>query len=185
MPLCAGTINIATSNSNSPKVRAINIEQSFHFSEGVSRHKLLNGKIRPRSRNKVPGVVEMMGAAACVAGAPSVFGAAGDLTPMFGQDRALYVNATTSTLSGHFAETTGERTQRLLRRALRNFQNLRVPLHPIMQSAGGELSLKLRNLLHRPALHQALRGVAVDAGGTAEPIRPDRDDLRNGSCGYS
>ena len=43
MPLCAGTNNIATSSSKSPKVRITTITHAFHFSEGASRHKLLNG----------------------------------------------------------------------------------------------------------------------------------------------
>ena len=43
MPLCAGTINIATSSSKSPKVRTTSIIHGSHFSEDASRHKLLNG----------------------------------------------------------------------------------------------------------------------------------------------
>ncbi len=52
MPLCAGTINIDTSNSKRPKVRITAIEGRSHCSKRVSRHKLLSKRREPRSRTK-------------------------------------------------------------------------------------------------------------------------------------
>ena len=40
---CTGAPISATSSKKSPRVRKKSITRWFHFSEGVSRHKLLNG----------------------------------------------------------------------------------------------------------------------------------------------
>jgi catalase len=86
----------------------------------------------------------------------------------------LALSTANAPCSGHFTQAPVERTQRLLRGALRDFEDLGVPLHPVAKRVDRELILVLGDLMQGPGLHQLLCSVGVDAHGIAEPLPPGR-----------